>query len=239
MELEEFSNNINKKMNLINITVNENEINNFYNYMRMLLDWNEKINLTAITDEKEIILKHFIDSVTINKYIKKNCKLIDIGTGAGFPGVPLKILNDDLSVVLLDSLNKRINFLKEVIAFLKLEKITPIHDRAEELGSKKEYREQFDIATSRAVAPLNYLLEYMLPFVKVGGYCICMKGGNIETEINESKEALRKLGGKIEKIDYINLPESEIERNIIIIKKIKNTPEKYPRKAGIPKKSPL
>ena len=206
--------------------------------MNLLLEWNEKINLTAIIEPREVILKHFVDSLTIAKYIKENEKLIDVGTGAGFPGIPLSIVKENTDIVLLDSLNKRINFLEEIKQNLKLKNITTIHGRAEEFGKNKKEREIYDIATSRAVAPLNILLEYLLPLVKVGGKAICMKGSNIE-EIENAKNALEILGGKIEKIEEITLPNSDIKRNIIIVKKVKNTPSKYPRKPGTPSKEPI
>ena len=195
--------------------------------------------MTAITEPDEIILKHFVDSATINKYIPENAKVLDIGTGAGFPGIPEKILRTDITVVLADSLNKRINFLKEVISQLKLQNITAEPGRAEDLAQQKNYREQFDVVVSRAVASLNVLLEYMLPFVKKGGICICMKGSNIEEEIENSKNALKELGGEIVKIDKFNLVETDILRNIIIIRKVKDTSKQYPRKAGIPTKNPI
>jgi 16S rRNA (guanine527-N7)-methyltransferase len=215
------------------------QYNQFVIYMRMLQEWNEKFNLTAITDCDGIILKHFIDSLTILKYLNNNEKVIDIGTGAGFPGIPVKIVNTTLNVTLMDSLNKRVNFLNEVIKALNLKEIEAVHARAEELGRDKKYREQFDVSTSRAVANLSTLLEYMMPFVKVGGRCICMKGPNIEEELENSKKAVEKLGGKIEKIENFVLPSSDIERNIIIVKKIKTTNNMYPRKPGTPAKEPL
>ena len=164
--------------------------------------------------------------------------MIDVGTGAGFPGIPLAIVKEKNNIILLDSLNKRIKFLEEVKEKLKLENIKTVHGRAEELGKNKKERESYEIATSRAVAPLNILLEYLLPLVKVGGKAICMKGSNIE-EIENSKKALEILGGKIEKIEEITLPNSDIKRNIIIVKKVNKTPAKYPRKAGTPSKEPL
>ena len=221
------------------MNINENQAKLFNEYMELLLEWNEKINLTAITQKDEIILKHFIDSLTILKYIQKNQIVIDVGTGAGFPGIPLKIVNSDLNITLLDSLNKRINFLNEVIDKLKLTKIEAVHGRAEDLGRDKKYRESFDVATSRAVANLSTLLEYLMPFVKVGGICICMKGPNIEKELEEAKKAIAELGGKLEKVDKIYLPNSDIERNIIIIRKVNKTKNMYPRKAGTPAKSPI
>lgn len=239
MELKDFSKKMNKKLSYFNIDINNEQIKRFYNYMQLLIEWNEKMNLTAILDPDEIILKHFIDSITINKFISDNSTIIDIGTGAGFPGIPIKIINENTSVTLLDSLNKRIVFLKEVIKSLELENITALHGRAEEYGIEKEFRQKYDYVTSRAVAPLNFLLEYMLPFLKIGGKCICMKGSNIEEEVLQAKNALAELGGVIEQTVKMTLPESDIERNIIIIKKTNNTPAKYPRKAGMPKKFPL
>lgn len=239
MELEEFSEKVNKKVMYLNIHIDNMQIIELYKYMQLLIEWNKKMNLTAIVEPDEIIVKHFIDSLTINKYILQDTKLIDIGTGAGFPGVPLKVMNKGVSISLLDSLKKRVLFLEEVIEKLKLEDIKAIHNRAEDLGKDREYRQQYDYATSRAVAPLNYLLEYMLPFVKKGGACICMKGLNIEDEIVQAEDAILELGGKIENIEKIKLPETNIERNIIIVKKLKDTPNKYPRKAGIPKKQPI
>lgn len=238
MEFEIFSKELEIKAKQIEIELTKEQIEKYYNYMNLLLEWNEKINLTAIIDPKEIILKHFVDSLTIAKYIKDDEKLIDVGTGAGFPGIPLSIVKENTDIVLLDSLNKRINFLEEVKENLKLENITTIHGRAEEFGKNKKERETYDIATSRAVAPLNILLEYLLPLVKVGGKAICMKGSNIE-EIENAKNALEILGGKIEKIEEITLPNSDIKRNIIIVKKVKNTPSKYPRKPGTPSKEPI
>ena len=211
----------------------------FQDYMNLLLEWNEKINLTAITEEDDIILKHFIDSMTILKHIDKNSSIVDVGTGAGFPGIPVKIANPSINVTLVDSLNKRLIFLEEVIKNLNLEKIKTVHSRAEEFGQNKNYREKFDIATSRAVANLSVLVEYLLPLVKVGGKCICMKGSDIQEELQNSKEAIKTLGGQIEKVEEFTLLESDIKRNIIVIKKIKQTPNKYPRKPGVPSKNPL
>ena len=223
----------------INVEINDEEINKFSFYMDLLLEWNEKINLTAITEKNEIILKHFIDSLTICKYIKEEDKIADVGTGAGFPGIPLAIMKNKNEVILVDSLNKRINFLNEVIKRIELENVMAIHSRAEDLGKDKKYREKFDIVTSRAVANLTVLVEYLLPLVDVGGYCICMKGPNIEEELNQSKFAIRTLGGKIEKVEKIILPDSDFERNIVIIKKEQYTDKRYPRKAGMPLKNPL
>lgn len=231
MELKEFKEIIEQKEKL-----SEEQINQFYKYMELLIEWNKKMNLTAITEPKEIIEKHFIDSLTILPYINKNDKVIDIGTGAGFPGIPVKIAESSLEITLLDSLNKRITFLGNVISELKLKNITAIHGRAEEYI--KEKREKYDIAVSRAVAELPVLLEYLLPYVKIGGKCICMKGPKANEEIQKSKKALEILGGKIEKIENIKI-NGEMERNIIVIIKNKKTPSKYPRKAGKPSKEPI
>lgn len=239
MEFNEFLQMLVFDAKKIGISIDEQRADTFYKYMQQLLEWNEKINLTAITEPKDIILKHFIDSITIEKYIKKNAKVVDIGTGAGFPGIPLAIIRKDVDITLMDSLNKRIKFLNEVIAKNNLSHVMAVHGRAEELAISNEYREQFDIATSRAVASLNVLLEYMLPFVRVGGYCICMKGANIEEEKENSKRALELLGGTIEKIDSFVLPNTEFGRSVVIVKKIGSTPKKYPRKAGTPAKEPL
>ena len=219
--------------------LNVSQKNKFNKYLELLQEWNNKINLTAITEKEEIELKHFYDSLTISKYIKSGSSLIDVGTGAGFPGIPLKIKDESIKLTLLDSLNKRLIFLEEVEKELELKNVVNIHGRAEDYGKDKKYREKYDYATSRAVARLSVLVEYLLPFVKVGGYCICMKGPNIEEEIKDSEKAIRVLGGEIEKIDNFKLENDDNERNIIIIKKVKNTPKQYPRKAGIPTKEPI
>ena len=237
MEFEVFSKELNNKVNKIGINLDNKQIEQFYQYMNLLLEWNEKMNLTAITEPNEVILKHFVDSLTISNLIEKGQKVIDVGTGAGFPGIPLSIKNNQ-NITLLDSLNKRIIFLEEVINNLELKNIEAVHSRVEEFAKNKKEREMYDIATSRAVAPLNVLLEYLLPLVKVGGKCICMKGSNTE-EIENAKNALKILGGEIEKIDKIILPESDIERNIITGIKVKQTPLKYPRKPGTPSKEPI
>lgn len=219
--------------------IDDNKIQKFYDYMNLLVEWNKKINLTAITEEKDIILKHFVDSLTVLKYIKENKSIVDVGTGAGFPGIPLAIMNDSLKITLVDSLNKRINFLNEVCNKINLENINAIHARAEEFGQDNNYRESYDVAISRAVANLTVLAEYLLPLVKVGGKIICMKGPDIEEELKQAKSAIDILGGKFERCDNFCLPKSDISRNIIIINKIKETPKKYPRKAGTPAKTPL
>lgn len=221
------------------LTLNENQVKAFLSYMKVLLEWNEKINLTAIENEREVIIKHFIDSLSILPYIEnKEISIIDVGTGGGFPGIPVKIAYDKVRVTLLDSLDKRIRFLNEVINILELKSIKAVHGRAEDHGIKSEYREKFDIVTARAVANLPVLLEYCLPFVKPGGIFIAMKGSSTE-EIETSGKALNTLGGEIEKVETLQLPFSDAKRNIIIVRKLRQTPTKYPRKAGKPSKEPL
>ena len=239
MEKIEFLRHVKQKAQEIGYNLQEEQLEQFFTYKELLIEWNKKMNLTAIEQEEDIITKHFIDSLSIASYIPDTAKVIDIGTGAGFPGIPLKILKKDLSITLLDSLNKRITFLEEVIRNLSLENIQAVHARAEELAHKEEYREQYDIAVSRAVAPMHTLLEYMLPYVKIGGKCICMKGPNLQGESKDLQNCLETLGGKIEKIEEIVLPETEIKRNIMLIKKENKTPKKYPRNPGMPSKKPL
>ena len=239
MEFEEFKREFEKYLAKMNISLLKEQYGQFYAYMELLIEWNEKMNLTAITDPKEIILKHFVDSLAIAKYVKEDKSIIDMGTGAGFPGIPIKIYRKDVKVVLADSLNKRIKFLDEVIDKLKLENVETIHCRAEELGKNKQYREKFDYATSRAVANLSTLSEYLMPFVKLNGKCIFMKTIEVEEELEKAKKAIKTLGGKIEKVDKFEIPESDLGRSIIIVKKEKITPSKFPRKPGTPAKEPL
>ena len=239
MEFNKFKEKMIINVDKLGINLSEIQLKQFYNYMNLLIEWNKKINLTAITEPDEIILKHFVDSLTISKYISEGTKVVDVGTGAGFPGIPLKIVRQDVDITLLDSLQKRINFLDEVINELNLEKITTVHSRVEDFGKNKKYREEFDIAISRAVANLSTLSEYLLPLVKVGGKVISMKGSLIQEELENSKNAIKILGGKIEKVDEFDLPNSDISRNIVLIDKIKTTPNRYPRKAGEPSKKPL
>lgn len=239
MEKKQFSYELKEKAKIIGINVTQENVEQFYEYMNLLLEWNEKINLTAITEENEVILKHFIDSLTINKYIEEGETIIDIGTGAGFPGIPLAITKMENKITLVDSLNKRINFLLKVKDALKLNNVEAIHSRVEEIGKNCNHREHYNVVTSRAVAKLNILLEYMMPLVKVGGKCICMKGSNIDEEIEQSKKALNILGGEIIKVDKMVLPSTDISRNIILIKKVRETPKQYPRKPGTPAKEPI
>lgn len=226
-----------------NLEVNENQCEQFRKYYELLVDWNNRINLTSITEKNEVMIKHFLDSIIVSKFVDFNNKtLIDVGTGAGFPGLPLKIFNPGLNVVLLDSLNKRINFLNEVIIELNLSNIETIHYRAEDGAHDKIYREKFDFCTSRAVANLSTLSEYCLPFVKIGGSFISFKSDNCEEEINNAKFAISTLGGKIKKIESFsidNVDGDSMGRSLIFISKEKNSGSKYPRKAGVPSKSPL
>lgn len=239
MEKEEFYTKMQESAKEINIDLSVEQLWKFNRYMELLIEWNEKINLTAITDPEEIILKHFIDSLTIYKYVKKDSKIVDVGTGAGFPGIPLSIVDSSFKITLVDSLNKRLIFLENVVKELELQNVELVHARAEEFGQNKKYRESFDVATSRAVANLSTLSEYLIPLVKINGKCICMKASEAGEEIKEAKKAINVLGGAIEKIEEFELPKSNIGRTIIIINKEKATPNKYPRKAGTPSKEPI
>ena len=225
----------------IGITLNERQKQQFDKYYEMLVECNKVMNLTGITEYDEVNLKHFTDSLTIarTQEMQKVQSVIDIGTGAGFPGIPLKIAFPHLKVVLLDSLNKRIKFLDAVIEELGLENISTIHGRAEDFAKKKEYRECFDLCVSRAVANLATLSEYCLPFVKVEGEFISYKSGDSDEEIRDAEFAVKVLGGKITDVDKFQLPGTDMGRSLVKIKKVKNTAGKYPRKAGLPSKEPL
>lgn len=224
-----------------NIALNEKQVEQFYRYYELLIEWNKKINLTAITECKEVAEKHFIDSLSIDRIINMPNikKVIDVGTGAGFPGIPLKIAYPHLKITLLDSLNKRIKFLYKVISELGLEDIEAIHGRAEDAARKEEYREKYDICVSRAVANLSTLSEYCLPFVEVGGSFISYKTEKADEEIEKAKNAVFVLGGRVEKIEKFQLSGTDIGRMLVKIKKEKKTEKKYPRKAGVPAKEPL
>lgn len=219
----------------------ENQIAQFVRYYELLTEWNSFMNLTGITEYDEVMKKHFIDSLSLVKIcdISDSCKVIDVGTGAGFPGLALKIAFPQMEVTLLDSLNKRIQFLNAVIDDLKLEKVTTLHGRAEDYARPGQLREQFDLCVSRAVANLSSLSEYCLPFVKVGGCFVAYKSEKLSEELTASKNAVFLLGGKFEKNEEFTLPNSDIFRSLVCIRKVQSTPKKYPRKAGIPTKEPI
>lgn len=236
--MENFNEALINGMKKFNIELTDEQINKFNIYCNMLIEWNGKMNLTAIKEPTEIAVKHFVDSCSVLNYvkIKKNAKVIDIGTGAGFPGIPLKILRDDLDITLLDSLNKRLVFLNEVAKELNLE-LNTIHSRAEDLGRQENHREQYDIAISRAVAPLNVLSEYSIPFVRKGGRFISMKGPNVQSEIDEAKKAIRILGGKYNNVVQFSIGDNS--RSIVIVDKLNPTPYTYPRHGSKISKKPL
>ena len=236
--MENFNEALISGMKKFNIELTEEQINKFNIYCNMLIEWNSKMNLTAIKEPTEIAIKHFVDSCSVLNYvkIKKNAKVIDIGTGAGFPGIPLKILREDLDITLLDSLNKRLVFLNEVAKELNLE-LNTVHSRAEDLGRQENHREQYDIAISRAVAPLNILSEYSIPFVCKGGKFISMKGPNVQAEVDESKKAIKILGGKLNNVVQFNIGDNS--RSIVIVDKVNPIPFTYPRHGSKISKKPL
>jgi len=223
------------------IVLSEKQINQFLKYYELLVEWNEFMNLTAITDYYEVMKKHFVDSLSLMKAYDVNQKVsvIDVGTGAGFPGLALKIAYPNMKVTLLDSLNKRIKFLDEVIKQLSLSDVDTVHGRAEDFAKQGKLREKYDLCVSRAVANLTSLSEYCLPFVKVGGKFISYKSEKMNEEMEHAKKAISVLGGKYECNQEFYLPDSDIFRNLVIINKVKETPKKYPRKAGIPTKEPI
>lgn len=225
----------------LNINLSESQMNQFMTYYEMLIETNKVMNLTAITEFDEVIEKHFIDSLSLIKAVdlSGHIKIMDVGTGAGFPGIPLKIAFPELEIVLLDSLNKRINFLNQVIEKLGLKNISTIHGRAEDFGRNPEYRETLDLCVSRAVANLSTLAEYCMPFVKVGGSFISYKSGKVQEELENSKRAADLLGGRLKVCLNYNLADTEIERSLVVIEKVKATKKAYPRKAGKPSKEPL
>lgn len=230
-----------KDLKELNIDLCQNQIDQFLRYYELLIEWNEKINLTAITEFNEVMKKHFVDSMSLIKAydVYQNVSLIDIGTGAGFPGLALKIAFPNLKVTLLDSLNKRINFLNLVIEDLGLTDIEAVHGRAEDFAKSDKFRENFDICVSRAVANLSTLSEYCIPFVKKEGFFISYKSEKIIEEYAKAENAIKILGGEVYDQVVFNLPDSDIYRNLFVIKKIKHTSSKYPRKAGLPSKEPL
>ncbi|MGD6782365.1 16S rRNA (guanine(527)-N(7))-methyltransferase RsmG [Sutcliffiella horikoshii] len=223
------------------ISLSSQQLSQFDTYYKLLVEWNEKMNLTAITDEEEVYLKHFYDSTTASFYVDLNqeLSLCDVGAGAGFPSIPLKICFPNLKVTIVDSLNKRITFLQNLANELGLKNVHFVHDRAETFGKNADYREKFDLVTARAVARLSVLSELCLPLVKEGGMFVPMKAAAASDELEKGKKALQILGGKLEKVHSFSLPLEESERNILIINKIKSTPKKYPRKPGTPNKQPL
>ena len=229
------------RMDRLQIETNENMLEQFNLFYHLLVEWNKVMNLTGITEYEEVVEKHFADSLSLARFLDLNKihTVIDVGTGAGFPGIPLKIAFPHLKVVLLDSLNKRINFLNEVIAKLDLKEIHTIHGRAEEYARKPEYREQFDLCVSRAVANLSVLSEYCIPYIRIGGIFISYKSGDIDEEVAASRKAVDILGGQIDHVEKFQLPDTDIHRSFVFINKIKNTQKKYPRKAGTPAKEPL
>ena len=225
----------------LKIVLTDEQIHQFLTYYEMLIEKNKVMNLTGITEFQDVVEKHFIDSLCLVKaFPELNAeKLLDLGTGAGFPGIPLKIAFPDLQIVLMDSLNKRIGFLEEVISQLNLKDIFALHGRAEEMARKREYRQQFDLCVSRAVANLSSLAEYCIPFVKIGGYFVSYKSADVDGEADQAKKAVFLMGGKIDHIIKFSLPGSDQGRSLICISKEKGTPKTYPRKAGTPAKKPI
>ena len=230
-----------QKLGELGIKQDQNQLERFHKFYQLLIEWNKVMNLTGITEYEDVVEKHFVDSLSTIKAIdlSRIHTVIDVGTGAGFPGIPLKIAFPHLRVVLLDSLNKRIKFLDEVISQLGLTEIRTIHGRAEEYARKEEYREQFDLCVSRAVSNLSTLSEYCLPYIQVGGMFVPYKSGEIDDEVEQSKKAVRILGGNIKEVMKFELPGTDIHRSFVLIHKEQHTQKKYPRKAGIPAKEPL
>lgn len=235
-----------RRLERLHITLDEKQLDQFQKFYEILVEQNQYMNLTAITEYEDVLLKHYVDCLAVNvvpvfqKLISlRQTKVIDVGTGAGFPGIPIKIAFPETEIDLLDSLNKRIHFLNTVIVQTGLEKIRTFHGRAEDFANKPEFRQQYDMCVSRAVANLSTLSEYCLPFIKTDGYFIALKSGEILEEVNAAKNAISILGGQIEEVFPYTLPDSDIERNFVIIRKVKDTLKRYPRKAGLPSKEPL
>lgn len=235
--LEKFKNGLQQ----LHIALSEKQMEQFVQYYELLVEKNKVMNLTAITEFDEVVEKHFLDSVSLTKQmdLHQPLKVLDLGTGAGFPGIPLKIVFPELEITLMDSLNKRVLFLQDVISSLQLENIEAVHGRAEEAAKNKKYRESFDLCVSRAVANISTLSEYCLPFVKIGGSFISYKSSTIEDELEDGKKGIAILGGKVKDVYKFTLPDSELQRSFVIIEKEKKTPKAYPRKAGTPSKEPL
>lgn len=250
---EGFARQMEQELGELGICLSEKQMEQFYRYYEMLVEKNKVMNLTAITEEQDVVTKHFCDSLALVRAVGKEVlegngtagdlvggfKIIDVGTGAGFPGIPLKIAFPRLKVTLLDSLNKRVKFLEEVCLTLGLKEVTCVHGRAEDGGRSREHREKYDLCVSRAVANLASLSEYCMPFVKQGGYFIPYKSGAVEEELNQGRRAVELLGGEIQQVISFQLPGSDAGRSLVRIKKIKETSKKYPRKAGMPSKEPL
>lgn len=238
---DKFTGLMREELSEFSIELSEHQLLQFYQYFELLVEWNKVMNLTAITELEDVVTKHFVDSLSLVKAVPdlSDEKILDMGTGAGFPGIPLKIVFPELKITLLDSLNKRINFLNEVIGQLQLGEIQAVHGRAEDYGRDKLYREQYDYCVSRAVANLSTLSEYCMPYVKIGGAFIPYKSGKIEEELNQAKGAVKLLGGKIEEVVTFVLPKTDVERSFVIVRKTEGTSKKYPRKAGLPSKEPL
>ena len=234
-------NTLKKSFEAMNIENRQELIEKFRIYMEGVLEWNEKVNLTTITDPDEFVIKHFIDSIICANYPEyvNAAKIIDVGTGAGFPGIPLSIISPEKEFILIDSLNKRLKIIDELCQRADIKNVVTLHARAEELAKNKAYRERYDLCVSRAVANMSVLAEYCLPFIKVGGFLMAYKGPEAENEVKEAEHALSLLGGKAEEIRNGNLKEFGIEHKVVVIKKVKNTPSKFPRKAGTPAKEPL
>lgn len=230
-----------KKIYRLGIRLDHNQIQQFHTFYDMLVEWNNVMNLTGITEYDEVVEKHFVDSLAVINVVDVDNlnTVIDVGTGAGFPGIPLKIAFPHLKVTLLDSLNKRVRFLKEVIRQLGLADIETLHGRAEEYARKEEYREQFDLCVSRAVANLATLSEYCIPYVRMNGMFVSYKSGDIDEEVKNAKKAIQILGGRLEEVEKFRLPDTDISRSFVKVSKVKNTGKKYPRKAGLPGKEPI
>jgi len=237
MNVEQFKQALSEK----GINLTDTQLEQYNRYYELLVEWNEKMNLTAITEKEEVYLKHFYDSISAAFFFdfSKEMTICDVGAGAGFPSIPIKIAFPHLNVTIVDSLNKRITFLEHLAKELKLENVRFIHDRAETFGQNAAHREQYEVVMARAVARLSVLSELCIPLVKVGGNFVAMKGASAQDEMEVGKKAVTTLGGKIISTNYFVLPEEESERNIVIIKKEKNTPKKYPRKPGVPNKTPI
>lgn len=241
--MNEIINHFTKQLKELSIDINTDQLAQFDIYCHNLLEWNQVMNLTTITEIDQIYIKHFLDSLSVHKYLPSSefqgKRVVDIGTGAGFPGLPLAIVNMKTEFTLIDSLNKRVRFLEDTIQKLSIQNVTCIHSRAEDAGHDKQLRESFDFCCSRAVANLATLSEYCLPFLKPGGLFVSYKAEKAQEEIQNGTKAIERLGGKIESIHSFTIPGTDIGRTIVLIRKVKNTPKQYPRKAGTPSKKPI